>query len=418
MHVATAVFLAALLLTTSTRLWLASRHVRHVAAHRDAVPREFAGRISAEAHRKAADYTAAKTRLGALETLASAVVLLGLTLGGGLELLSAMTGRVFTPGGYAQGVALIASVVLVLSLLDLPFDIYRTFVIEVRFGFNRTGLALFFTDLVKQTAIGALLGLPLAFCVLWLMARMGELWWLYVWVTWVAFNLVVMAVYPIVIAPLFNKFSPLEDADLRSRIEALLARCGFRSRGLFVMDNSKRSSHGNAYFTGFGAAKRIVLFDTLISRLAPAEVEAVLAHELGHFSLHHVWKRMALLFGTSLAFLWALAWLMGHDWFYASLGVASQSTAMALVLFFLVAPVFSFLLRPVASLHSRRHEFEADAFAVRHAEARNLAGALVKLYQDNAATLTPDPWHSAFFDSHPPAPLRIARLESLDPEEA
>lgn len=418
MHVATAVFLAALLLTTSARLWLAFRHVRHIAANRNAVPPEFAGRISAEAHRKAADYTGAKTRLGTLETLVSAAVLLGLTLGGGLELMSEIAGRVFTPGGHAHGMALITLVIVVLSLVDLPFELTRTFVIEARFGFNRTGLALFLTDLAKQAVLGALLGLPLAFCVLWLMARMGELWWLYVWVTWVAFNLAVMVVYPIVIAPLFNRFSPLEDADLRSRIEALLAKCGFRSRGLFVMDNSKRSSHGNAYFTGLGAAKRIVLFDTLISRLGPAEVEAVLAHELGHFSLHHVWKRMALLFGASLVFLWALTWLMGHDWFYASLGVRSQSTAMALVLFFLVAPVFSFLLRPVATLHSRRHEFEADAFAARHADARDLAGALVKLYQDNAATLTPDPLHSAFFDSHPPALLRIARLESLKPEEA
>jgi STE24 endopeptidase len=272
-------------------------------------------------------------------------------------------------------------------------------------------LRLFFADLAKQALLGAALGLPLLLCVLWLMQRMGEQWWLYVWVTWMAFNLLVLTLYPTLIAPLFNKFTPLADAALKSRIEALLAKCGFRAQGLYVMDSSRRSSHGNAYFTGFGAAKRIVLFDTLIARLAPAEIEAVLAHELGHFKHHHVWKRMAALFAMSLAFLWLLGYAMKQDWFYAGLNVQAHSTALALLLFFLVVPVFTFLLHPLTSLYSRKHEYEADAYAARHTIPADLIHALVKLYQDNAATLTPDPLYSAFYDSHPPALLRIARLQ-------
>src|SRR5438093_3360683 len=410
MHGFTAVFLVALGLTTLARLWLSQRHIRYVLANRNAVPAEFSASIPLAAHQKAADYTAAKTRLGVLETLAAAALRLGFTLGGGLQLLSEAWERVFEAGGYAHGIALVVSVVLVSSALDLPFSLYRTFAIEARFGFNRMSLLLFIADLAKLAALGALIGMPLAFVVLWLMAKMGESRWFYGWLTWVAFNLVVAAIYPTLIAPLFNKFSPLEDADLRSRIESLLAKCGFRARGLFVMDSSKRSSHGNAYFTGFGAAKRIVLFDTLISRLAPPEIVAVLAHELGHFARRHVWKRMALVFGASLALLWLLGWLIGQDWFYAALGVRSQGTAIALVLFFMTVPVFTFLLQPLASLSSRLHEFEADAYAARHADARDLVRALVKLYRDNAATLTPDPLHSAFYDSHPPAVTRIARL--------
>ena len=412
MHPFTAVFLVALALATSTRLWLSMRHVRYVTAHRNAVPAEFLGRISLEAHRKAADYTIAKTRVGALEALVSAAVLLGFTLGGGLQLVAESWARFFDIGGYAHGIALIATIVVISSLVELPFSLYRTFGIEARFGFNRMNLKLFMLDLAKAAAVGALLGLPFVFCILWLMDKMGQFWWLYVWLAWVTFNLVVLIVYPIFIAPLFNKFSPLEDGDLRSRIEALLAKCGFRSRGLFVMDNSKRSSHGNAYFTGLGAAKRIVLFDTLISRLAPREVEAVLAHELGHFSRHHVWKRMVLLFGASLALLWILGWLIEQEWFYNALGVRSPGTAVALVLFAMVTPLFAFFAQPLASLYSRAHEFEADAYAARHADAGSLAQALVKLYRDNASTLTPDPLHSAFYDSHPPAVLRIARLEA------
>src|SRR6266851_3198052 len=350
MHWFTAVFLAALALATVVRLWLSQRQIRYVVANRDAVPAEFSASIPLAAHQKAADYTAAKTRLGMLETLAGAALLLGLTLGGALEFLSEAWERIFEAGGYAHGIALIISVALISGVIDLPFALYRTFLIEARFGFNRTSLILFVADLAKLAALSALVGIPLVFLVLWLMAKMGETWWLYVWLTWVAFNLLIAMIYPTLIAPLFNKFSPLEDAALRSRIESLLARCGFRSRGLFVMDSSKRSTHGNAYFTGFGAAKRIVLFDTLISRLAPLEIEAVLAHELGHFSLRHVWKRMGLLFAASLAFLWVLGWLIGREWFYTALGVHTQGTAMALVLFFMVAPVFTFLLHPFASL--------------------------------------------------------------------
>jgi STE24 endopeptidase len=413
MHWFTVVFLAALALTTVVRLWLSRRHIRHVLANRNAVPAEFEGRIALAAHQKAADYTIAKARFGLWETLAAAVVLLAFTLGGGLQLISEAWERVLESGGYAHGIALIASVAIVASVIDLPFALYRTFVIEARFGFNRTSLALFFADLAKQAALGALLLVPLVFCFLWLMAKMGAMWWLYAWATWVAFSLIVQFLYPTVFVRWFNKFSPLEDASLRGRIEGLLTKCGFRSRGLFVMDGSKRSSHGNAYFTGFGAAKRIVLFDTLVSRLAPPEIEAVLAHELGHFSRRHVWKRTALLFGASLAFLWVLGWLIGREWFYTALGVHASGTAMALVLFFMVAPVFTFLLHPLASLYSRLHEFEADAYAARHADAGELVRALVKLYEDNAATLTPDPLHSAFYDSHPPAVLRIARLQAL-----
>src|ERR1700716_1319154 len=320
MHGFTAVFLVALGLTTLVRLWLSQRHIRYVLANRNAVPAEFSASIPFAAHQKAADYTAAKTRLGVLETLAAAALLLGFTLGGGLQFLSDAWERIFEAGGDGHGIWLDVSVEVVVGAVDRPFSLYRTFVIEARFGFNRMSLALFIADLAKLAALGALIGIPLAFVVLWLMAKMGESWWFYVWLTWVAFNLLVAAIYPTLIAPLFNKFSPLEDADLRSRIESLLAKCGFRARGLFVMDNSRRSSHGNAYFTGFGAAKRIVLFDTLISRLSAPEIEAVLAHELGHFSHRHVWKRMALLFSAGFALLWVLGWLIERDWFYAALG--------------------------------------------------------------------------------------------------
>jgi STE24 endopeptidase len=412
MHWFTLIFLAMLASTTAARSWLSTRNIRHIAAKREAVPAEFAGRISLAAHRKAADYSIAKARLGLIATLVGAALTLALTLGGGVQLLSELWERAFTLGGYAHGVALIASVVVVSSAVDLPFSLYRTFSIEARFGFNRMSLRLFILDLLKSAALGALIGLPIVLFVLWLMAKTGNYWWIAVWLAWVGFSLLAAMIYPTFIAPLFNKFSPLEDAGLRSRIEALLAKCGFRARGLFVMDGSKRSSHGNAYFTGFGAAKRIVLFDTLVSRLAAQEVEAVLAHELGHFSRHHVWKRMILGSAVSLALLWALGWLMGRDWFYQALGAISPSTAMALILFFMIAPSFTFVLQPLASLYSRRHEFEADAYAARHADAGDLVRALVKLYEDNAATLTPDPLHSVFYDSHPPAVQRISRLQS------
>jgi len=405
-------FLAALGAAGGTRLWLAARQARHVRAHRDAVPPSFAGAIPLAAHQKAADYTIARTRLGAAELVLGAALLLALTLGGALQWLSDAWARLLPPFGIAHGVALIASVVALMSLAELPLALVRTFVVEARFGFNRMTARLFFADLAKQALLGALLGLPLAALVLWLMARMGAHWWLWVWAAWTAFNLLLLLAYPAFIAPLFNKFSPLADAALAGRIEALLARCGFRASGLYVMDGSKRTAHGNAYFTGFGAAKRIVFFDTLLARLAPGEIEAVLAHELGHFRRHHVWKRMLVLFAASFALLWLLGRLIDEPWFYAGLGVSTMSTATALLLFVLVAPAFTFFLQPLASLHSRRHEFEADAYAAAHASAAELEQALVKLYQDNAATLTPDPIHSAFYDSHPPAALRIARLRS------
>jgi STE24 endopeptidase len=405
-------FLAALAATLATRLWLARRQIAHVRAHRSAVPAGFAEVMPLAAHQKAADYTIAKVRLGIVELAAGTAVLLALTLGGLLAWISGQWAKLFEPGGLAQGTALVASVVVLLSVLELPAALYRTFVIEARFGFNRVTPALFLADLARHAALAAVLGLPLLVLVLWLMQAMGERWWLWVWLAWMGFNVLVLLAYPTFIAPLFNKFSRLEDPALGGRIESLLARCGFKSKGLYVMDGSKRSAHGNAYFTGFGAAKRIVFFDTLLSRLAPGEVEAVLAHELGHYRRHHVWKRIVLLFVFSLALLWVLGQLIDQPWFYAGLNAGAPQTAMGLLLFVLVMPVFSFFLQPLASLYSRRHEFEADAYAAAHASATELVRALVKLYQDNAATLTPDPLHSAFYDSHPPAATRIARLQA------
>lgn len=407
------IFLAALAAATATRLWLARRQVRCVREHRDQVPDMFAAAVPLAAHQKAADYSEAKAPLAIIDLLIGVAALLALTLGGALDWLALQWARAFAPGSYAHGVALVMTVVVVLSALDLPLAVYRTFVIEARFGFNRMTPALFAADLARQALIATVLGVPLLLLVLWLMERMGNLWWLYVWLAWMGFNLLVLMIYPTFIAPLFNKFTPLADPQLAARIERLLERCGFRAQGLYVMDGSRRSSHGNAYFTGLGGAKRIVLFDTLLSRLAPAEVEAVLAHELGHFKRHHVWKRVTLLFAASLGMLWVLGRMMGEAWFYAGLNVESRGTAVALLLFFLVVPVFTFFLLPITSMYSRRHEFEADAYAASNANSADLANALVKLYQDNAATLTPDPLHSAFYDSHPPAATRIARLQSL-----
>jgi STE24 endopeptidase len=413
MNAFTWIFLDALAVATIARLWLARRQVAHVRAHRGAVPATFAETISLAAHQKAADYTVAKARLGMLDVLFGAAALVVLTLGGLLQWMSAQWAAVFAPGGLAHGMALVAGTVVLLSALELPVSVLRTFVIEARFGFNRMTVALFCADLAKSAALGAALGLPLLALVLWLMGRMGELWWLAVWLAWIGFNLMVLLLYPTLIAPLFNRFTPLSDPALAGRIERLLARCGFTSSGLYVMDGSKRSAHGNAYFTGFGAAKRIVFFDTLLSRLAPPEVEAVLAHELGHYRRHHVWKRIALLFTLSLGLLWVLGRLIALPWFYDGLNAGAPGDAMGLLLFVLVMPVFAFFLQPLTSLYARRHEFEADAYAAAHASAAELVRALVKLYQDNAATLTPDPLHSAFYDSHPPAALRIARLQAL-----
>ncbi|WP_240481700.1 M48 family metallopeptidase [Dechloromonas denitrificans] len=404
-------FIAAVILTLAARLWLTSRHIRHVIAHRDRVPTDFAERISLAAHQKAANYTVDRSKFGILGSLADSALLLALTLGGGIAALHAFWSPRLDGLGY--GLAMIFSVMLISALVDLPFSLYRQFVIEARHGFNRMSLGLFFADLFKHALIGVLIGAPVILAVLWLMGAMGDYWWLYVWLFWSAFNLLIMFVYPTWIAPLFNKFAPLEEGEMKTRIEALLARCGFRSSGLFVMDGSKRSSHGNAYFTGFGNNKRIVFFDTLLSRLAPSEIEAVLAHELGHFRRHHIVQRIVLMFAASLAFLWLLGQLIDAPWFYNGLGVPAENTALALILFFLVIPVFTFPLNPLSSYLSRRNEFEADAYAAEHAAAGDLVRALVKLYEDNASTLTPDPLHSLFYDSHPPAAQRIARLQTV-----
>ncbi|MFN8753665.1 MAG: M48 family metallopeptidase [Betaproteobacteria bacterium] len=411
----TTVFILALALATGLRLWLSRRHVTHVRAHRDRVPEPFSARIELPAHQKAADYTVPKAGLNATPLVLDALLLLVLTLGGGLALLQAWSDGLLG-AGLAGGVALIAAVMVVNALVELPLNAYRVFGIETRFGFNKMTPAMFVADLVKQTLVGALLGLPLVLAVLWLMGATGALWWLWTWVVWMGFNVLVLAVYPTFIAPLFNKFTPMQEGDLKARIEALLSKCGFKAQGLFVMDGSRRSAHGNAYFTGFGKAKRIEFFDTLLSRLQPAEIEAVLAHELGHYKLNHVFRRLAWTFTVSLGFLWALGQLRHAAWFYQGLGVqAPAGDAMALVLFFLVVPVFTFMLRPIMAMYSRKHEFEADAYAARNASGPELAEALVKLYKDNASTLTPDPLHSAFYDSHPPAAARIARLKGLAP---
>jgi STE24 endopeptidase len=408
----TVLFLLALSLSVALQLWLAQRQVRHVTLHRASVPAHFAGRIALAAHQKAADYTVARTRLSAVDVLVDTCVLLALTLGGGLWTAAAWTSTLPLDLLW-QDVLLIVGVTVATGVVALPLSWYRTFVVEQRFGFNRMTLGLWLKDLLKTALLGAALGLPLVTLVLWLMARAGSLWWLYAWLIWVAFNLVILTVYPIWIAPLFNKFEPLADPQLQERVERLLARCGFAAKGLFVMDGSTRSSHGNAYFTGFGAARRIVFFDTLLERLQPEEVEAVLAHELGHFKLRHVLKRTLWFAAGSLAFLALLGWLTNQNWFYAGLGVPGEAPryGVALVLFMLALPVFTFVAAPLASLYSRRHEFEADAYAARNASASALVAALVKLYEDNANTLTPDPLHSAFYDSHPPAAARIARLD-------
>jgi STE24 endopeptidase len=405
----TLLFLAAFTLTLAARLWLKLRQIRHVAAHRGTVPTEFAERISLTSHQKAAAYTIDRSRTAILGTLSEAVLLLAFTLGGGLAALHGFWSAQFS--GLAYGLAMIFSVAFISGAVELPLSFYSQFVVEARHGFNRMTPALFVSDLIKQILLGVAIGAPVIAVVLWLMDAMGERWWLWVWLFWSAFNLLMLFIYPTWIAPLFNKFTPLPEGEAKTRIEALLERCGFRSNGLFVMDGSKRSAHGNAYFTGFGDNKRIVFFDTLLARLTPSEIEAVLAHELGHFRKKHIAQRIALMFAGSLAFLWLLGQLLDAPWFYAGLGVPAQSTALALILFFLVVPVFLFPLAPLSSRWSRRHEFEADAYAAEHADADELVRALVKLYDDNASTLTPDPLHSLFHDSHPPAAQRIAQLK-------
>ncbi len=403
------IFIAAVLLQAATRLWLLRRQRRHVSEHRARVPEAFVGRIDLFAHQRAADYTLVRTRFAMFSTVFGALVLLGWTLGGGLDLLD----RAWQASGLSAlltGTGVLLSMLFISSLIELPLDVYRTFVIEQRFGFNRTTPALFISDLIKNTLLTLAIGTPLVWLVLWLMLHAGTQWWLWVWLVWMGFSLFMIWAYPAFIAPLFNRFKPLDDAALHGRIENLLTRCGFTSRGVFVMDGSRRSSHGNAYFTGFGNNKRIVFFDTLLQALEPVEVEAVLAHELGHFRRRHVLKLMLLMSIGSLLGLALLGWLATQPWFYLGLGVTVPSQHMALLLFLLSAPVFTFFLQPLLAAAQRRHEFEADDFAAEQTDAAILVHALVKLYRDNASTLTPDPLYSAFHDSHPPAPVRVAHL--------
>lgn len=406
-------FLVFLLGGALVGLHLLRRNVRHVRAHRGAVPEPFAASIPLASHQRAADYTVARARLSALRIVVNAAYVLGLTLGGGLQAVHDAWAAVLPAGGLAHGVALLATLAVLGWIVDLPFALLRTFVIERRFGFNRMTARLFAADAAREAVLGAVIGLPLLALVLWLMASMGALWWLWVWAFWLGFNLLVMLVWPTFIAPLFNTFTPLADGALKARVEALLARCGFRAKGLFVMDGSRRSAHGNAYFTGLGAARRIVFFDTLLDKLDADEIEAVLAHELGHFRHRHLSRRLAVLAPASLALLALLGWLAQQWWFFAGLGMQAADMASALALFMLVLPVFAFPFAPLLSRWSRAHEYEADRYAARQADAGKLVSALVKLYRANAATLTPDPLYSRFHDSHPPAALRIARLQAL-----
>ena len=412
----TLLFSAALVLGLLTKFYLASRQIRHVARHRDAVPAAFASTITLASHQKAADYTITKARFGLLELAWGAAMLLGWTLLGGIDVLNqALAGSGLAAyGSLVPQLALLAVFGLVSGLLDLPFTLYSTFRIEERFGFNKMTFKLWLGDLLKSTLVGVLVGLPIVALILWLMGSTGSWWWLWAWGAWMVFNLLILVLYPTVIAPLFNKFQPLEDETLKARVTALMQRCGFAAKGLFVMDGSKRSAHANAYFTGFGASKRVVFYDTLLKQLNPDEVDAVLAHELGHFKHKHIIKRIVSMFAMSLAGFALLGWLSTQVWFYTGLGVrpnmSGSNDALALLLFLLVVPVFSFFISPIFAVFSRKHEFEADAYAIAQTDGKNLQSALLKLYQDNASTLTPDPLYVKFYYSHPPASERLARL--------
>lgn len=414
-------FALALAASTLLKFWLSTRQIRHVAAHRGQVPAAFAASVSLAAHQKAADYTIARARFGLLALAFNAAVLLGWTLLGGLQLLngwalgaSQMLPEAWQPMGYQ--LALVAAFMLLGGLLDLPWELWSTFRIEQAFGFNHTTLRLYVTDMLKGVLVGTVLGLPILALILWLMGAAGPYWWLWAWGAWMGFNLLVMVIYPSVIAPLFNKFEPLTDADVKARVEQLMARCGFAAKGLFVMDGSRRSAHGNAYFSGFGPAKRVVFFDTLLDKLNTAELEAVLAHELGHFKHRHITKRIVLMFAMSLAGFALLGWLAQQPAFYLGLGVApnlaAPNDALALMLFLIVGPVFGFFVTPVAAHFSRRDEFQADAYARAQASGEDLSSALLKLHKDNAGTLTPDPVYARFYYSHPPAAERLAALAS------
>ena len=407
----TMVFIVALILAFLLEFWLDQRQIKHVQANRKQVPGDFAESISLEEHQKAADYTIARTRFGSINQVIGVLILLAWTLGGGIDALDQIwRGLAFDT--VITGIGVMLSVMLISGLIELPLSAYRTFYIEQRFGFNNSSFSLFLTDTLKQTLLSIVIGAPLLWVVLWLMQHMGNMWWLYVWAVWMGFSLLMLWAYPAFIAPLFNKFSPLENSELRTRIENLLNRCGFTSNGIFIMDGSRRSSHGNAYFTGLGKNKRIVFFDTLLNSLEPEETEAVLAHELGHFKHKHIQKRIVSMAIMSLIGLGILGFLMQQASFYSGLGVTQPSQYAALILFMMVMPLFSIFLTPIFSWFSRKHEFEADSFAAQQSNAARLIQALVKLYKENASTLTPDPLYSAFHDSHPPAPVRIAHLAS------
>jgi STE24 endopeptidase len=409
----TSIFAAALIASMLLKFWLASRQIRHVAKHRAAVPAAFAQRITLDAHHKAADYTIAQAKFGLLELAWGTVLTVAWTLLGGLSLLNA-TLLQWIPSSLTQQVALLTSFMVVGAVLDLPFALYRTFVLEQRFGFNKTTMSLWLKDLLKSTALGALIGLPIITLVLWMMGATGSLWWLWTWGLWMGFNLLMLLVYPTWIAPWFNQFKPLENPELKDRVTQLMARSGFTSKGFYVMDGSKRSAHANAYFTGFGASKRVVFYDTLLAQLTPAEVDAVLAHELGHFKHRHILKRIVSMFALSLLGFAALGWLSQQVWFYTGLGVLPNITgpndALALLLFMMALPLAGVFLGPVFAQLSRTHEFEADAYAVAQTSGADLSSALLKLYQDNASTLTPDPVYVKFYYSHPPASERLGRM--------
>ncbi len=409
----TLTFVAALVAGAMLKFWLNSRQIRHVAQHRNQVPTAFSHTVALTAHQKAADYTIAKTRFGLLEfALGSALVLVWTLLGGLSALNQLLLG--WLGSGMVEQLALLAGFVVISGLIDLPLSLYQTFVIEQRFGFNKMTPRLWALDLLKSIALGAAIGLPIAALILWMMATAGSLWWLWAWTVWTGFNLLLLLIYPTFIAPLFNKFTALDDETVKTRVTALMQRCGFAAKGLFVMDGSKRSAHANAYFTGFGAAKRVVFFDTLLSNLTADEVDAVLAHELGHFKHKHIVKRIASMFMLSLLGFALLGWFATQPWFYTELGVQpnlnTPNDALALLLFTLAVPVFSFFIGPLFAQLSRKHEFEADAYAVAQTSGTHLATALLKLYKDNAATLTPDPLYVKFYASHPPASERLARL--------
>ncbi|MBM0106392.1 M48 family metallopeptidase [Steroidobacter sp. S1-65] len=412
MHWFTALFVLLLVASTAMRSWLNQRQVAAVLRHRGQVPEAFAQQIDLADHQKAADYTVARAGVNRWDVLLDAAVALILTLGGGIDAVDRLW-RAADLSPTWHGVAVVVSTFLIVGAIGLPLSLWRTFGIEARFGFNRMTPGLYVADLVKGLVLGLLFGVPLIFVILYLMQQAGALWWLYAWLVWAGFSILVTWAWPAIFAPLFNKFTPVTDEALKQRTEAVLQRCGFESKGVFKMDGSRRSSHGNAYFTGIGRNKRIVFFDTLLERLQIAEVEAVLAHELGHFRLHHIRSRLIVSMVTALLGFLLIDALMRWPAFYSALGVSTPSTHAALLLFMFVLPAFTYFLTPIGAWWSRKHEFEADAFAAQHADAKQLADALVKLYRDNASTLTPDELHSAFYDSHPPALVRIARLQSL-----